>query len=162
MKALSLVIAMSRHWVMVGAFGSSALLATSLPAFAQVQKNTFEQGRPRTEHPKLLRAVRWTAIAAASLDSSYSVYISAHHLTNEGDPIAKPIANLPTPAYAICDAVLIALGYFASVKMEHNRHPAIRRGAWILPIVTGLANGIAFAHTVKTNAQCNPAQYYCL
>ena len=44
-------------------------------------------------------------------------------------PVAKPITNLPSPAYVTFGAALTALGYFASVKMEHNRRPTIRRAA---------------------------------
>ncbi len=143
---LLLLLAISRSCVVLG---SGLFVAASLPAFPQEHGTTFEQDRPRIEHPKLLRVVRWTAVVAAGLDDGYSVYHKYQNNFSEVDPVAKPITNLPTPAYASCAVALIALGYFASVKMEHNRHLAVRRAAWILPIASGLANGIAFGQSLK-------------
>jgi hypothetical protein len=124
------------------------LLTSVSPAFGQEKKMDTFWEEPRTEHPKLLRSIRWTAIAAASLDVGQGTFWKSRNNFVETDPIAKPIANLPIPAYVSCSATLVAIEYFASVKMEHNRHPIIRRGAWILPIASSIANSFAFTHSV--------------
>lgn len=124
------------------------LLTAVLPAFGQEKKRDTFWEEPRTEHPKLLRSIRWTAIAAASLDVGQGTFWKSRNNFVETDPIAKPIANLPIPAYVSCSATLVAIGYFASVKMEHSRHPLIRRAAWIIPIASSIGNGFAFTHSV--------------
>jgi hypothetical protein len=124
------------------------LLTAVPPAFGQEKKRDTFWEEPRTEHPKLLRSIRWTAVAAASLDVGYATFWKSRNNFVETDPIAKPVAYLPIPAFVSCSATFVAIGYFASVKMEHNRHPLIRRAAWIIPIASSIANGFAFTHSV--------------
>jgi len=125
------------------------LLTAVSPAFGREQRrNTFGEERPQTAHPKLLCSIRWTAVATASLDVSYATFWKSQNNFVATDPIAKPVAYLPIPAFVSCSATLVAIEYFASVKMEYNRHPVIRRAAWISPIALSTANSVAFTHSL--------------
>jgi hypothetical protein len=118
------------------------LLSAVSPAFGQEKKRDTFSEEPRTEHPSLLRSIRWTAVAAASSDVGYATFWKSWNNFVETDPIAKPVAYLPIPAFVSCSATFVAIGYLASVKMEHNRHSVIRRAAWIIPTLRTLRTAL--------------------
>ena len=124
------------------------LLTAVSPAFGQERKSDTFWEEPRTEHPTILRSIRWTAVAAASLDVGYATFWKTQNnfVETESDCETGSIPSIP--AFVSCSATFVAIGYFASVKIEHNRHPLIRRAAWIIPIASSIANGFAFTHSV--------------
>jgi len=124
------------------------LLSAVSPACGQEEKRDTFSEKPRTEHPRLLHSIRWTAVAGASPDVSYATFWKSRNNFVETDPTAKPGANLPIPAFVNCSATFLAIGHFASVKMEHNRHPVIRRAAWIISLASSIVNSVAFTHSV--------------
>lgn len=120
------------------------LLLASTVASAQIQPRPFLTKQDKSD---ALQIVRFTALTLALADIGQTAYHKTQGPIYEYDPLARPIVNLPTPAFVSIGCGLAVAGYFVSVKLEHSQHAWLRKAAWILPIVSGGANAYGITST---------------
>lgn len=81
----------------------------------------------------------WKVLTVASLSAAAAdVHFTIHVLHDGGyetDPLARPVTNLPTPAYATLSMMGAAGVDWFGLKLQGSRHPWVRRVWWVPQVV---------------------------
>jgi hypothetical protein len=119
----------------------------------------FSQALPEAPKPKIDK--KWLALsvaghAAAAWDTEET--IGHKPFLREYDPLARPIVNLPNPAYRTTTQALVLGVDFLSLKMKHSRHVWMKKTWWIpqVVLVGGNLQGAIYSHVHLQNRRFTP------
>ena len=95
----------------------------------------------------------WAALMAASLGSAAADVHCTIQILHEGgyetDPLARPLTNLPTPAYATLSMMGAAGVDWLGLKLQSSHHVWIRRFWWVPQALQIQSNIVGAAHCAR-------------
>jgi hypothetical protein len=141
-----------------------ALLLAGMASAQNFLPDKPEPIKSVSAHSNFEHKKAWETLTAASFGvGMFDVGQTAYYMDHgdlEANPIARPIVNLPHPAYVAVSIAGVASVSYVSYRMLHSRRK-LERSLWWLPLGLEIAGNTWGVVSTRTNGypQFNPAGY---